>query len=32
MEKLAGLPDTEEMRNLHQEYELARYGRNEEGL
>ena len=32
MEKLAGLPDTEEMRNLHQEYELARYGRNEEEL
>ena len=32
MEKLAGLPDTEEMRNLHLDYEQARYGREKEGI
>ena len=32
MEKLAHLPDTEEMRNLHLDYEQARYGREKEGI
>ena len=27
MERLAGIPDTEELRNLHTEYENVRYGR-----
>jgi hypothetical protein len=28
MERLANLPDTEEMKALHTDYELARYGRS----
>ena len=28
IERLAGLPDTEQMKSLHAEYEKARYGRD----